>query len=426
MGSDMAVALGRATAGGGVLFGCGGERPPGEPQSWLRVPGRVHAPGQAVRATHLEVPQARQTWAVVGARCGGEWGYRHGLNEKGVAAGVTGIHTRLERDAPGLTGPDLVRLALERAGSACQAVEVLTDLIARHGQCGPGLGEGSDSAFAVADGREAYVLEACGSHWALQAVPAVRAVSDVCHLRRDWDRIARGLADLAIARGWWPADGSKLDFAGALGRVGPDHSAALRRWGQATLRLEQHSGAIDLAFLRRLLAEPAGAPPAPEPDAGGSALIAQLSADPGRLPLAWCAFGPPGFGVYFPLVPAGEVPSAFGDAGGAGSRLWRQLAVWQADTRRDPRLRAELRSALAALQDRLDQDVREFAAEAADLARAGAGEELRRLAASFMEHGVDCFDELAAGLGGGGIPAPARPRARTPGEEFAGLPGSYF
>ena len=42
------------------------------------------------------------------------------------------------------------------------------------------------------------------------------AVSDRCHLRQDWDRISRGLADLVISQGWWPENGSKVDFAGSL------------------------------------------------------------------------------------------------------------------------------------------------------------------------------------------------------------------
>jgi hypothetical protein len=254
----------------------------------------------------------------------------------------------------------------------------------------------------------------------LQAVPAVRAVSAVCHLRQDWDRISPGLSALAIARGWWPEDGSKLDFAGALGREGPDHAGAMRRWVQATLQLEHHLGKITAPLLRRLLAEPAIL--AQSEHAVASSLIAQLGADPEDLPLAWCAFGPPGFSVYFPLVPAGELPAAFTDGAGAGSSLWRQLLGWYAD----PRQRVAARPGLARLQERFDQNAREFAGEARELRRRGAGAELDRLAGSFMQHNLERFEELAAGLAGRAAhPAPPRrgPHAR---EELADVPGAVF
>src|SRR5205807_288397 len=119
----------------------------------------------------------------------------------------------------------------------------------RHGQGDHGL----DHAFLVADGREACVVETAGSHWAVQDIGAVRAVSDVCLLRQDWDRLSRGLADLAINREWWPHDGSKLNFAAVVAPDSTDHAAALHRWGQATLLLEQQSGSINGEFVRSLL-----------------------------------------------------------------------------------------------------------------------------------------------------------------------------
>ena len=68
------------------------------------------------------------------------WGAEHGVNEAGVAAGNTTVYTTLDpRGAPvGLTGMDLVRLALERATSPAAAVEVVTEHIERYGQGGSG------------------------------------------------------------------------------------------------------------------------------------------------------------------------------------------------------------------------------------------------------------------------------------------------
>src|SRR5262249_32606119 len=144
----------------------------------------------------------------------------------------------------------------------------------------------ADSAFLVADGQEAYALEATGRHWVIQVIGTVRAASDVCHLRQDWDRISRGLADLAIQRGWWPESGSKPGFA-AAGGGGCDSGPGRRRGGRAPLLREQQSGQIDMVPLRRLLSDHGGGGAA-RPDmtlcrhgAGGSATAASLLAQVG-------------------------------------------------------------------------------------------------------------------------------------------------
>src|SRR5262249_49675069 len=145
-----------------------------------------------------------------------------------------------------------------------------------------------------------------GRYWVVQEIHQVRAVSDVAVVRQDWDRIAPGLAGHAIARQWWPEDGSKLDFVGALSAEPVGQASALRRWGRATLLLEQQNGHIDAAFVQRLFADHYDgthyevdplAPAGPEPlcQHGGSpgraataaSLVADLDADPGRPALAW-------------------------------------------------------------------------------------------------------------------------------------------
>src|SRR5262249_41870842 len=154
-----------------------------------------------------------------GSRPEGTWGYDFGLNEHQVAVGHVRLRSKVPGRRPCLVGTDLVRLVLERSRSARQAVDLLAGLVERHGQTvlpeGPAARE-SDSAYLIADAREAFAVETAGCHWVYQEVLEVRAVSNVSTVRQDWDRISSGLADYAIGRGWWPGDGSKLDFAGAL------------------------------------------------------------------------------------------------------------------------------------------------------------------------------------------------------------------
>lgn len=380
MASDMLVALARSTQDGHTYFGHNTNRPTGDAASVVRAAGREFAPGETVALPQASLTQARHTLTVLAGRdslCG--WGYRHGVNEKGVAVGCTPIRTRLD-DPPTLSGPDLVRLALERASTACQAVETLTDLIGRHGT--------DAHAFLVADHGEAVVLEAGGRHWALAEIGSVRAVTGACLLRQDWDRISRGLSDVAIDRHWWPDDGRKLDFASAVGAAGPDHARDLRRWGQATLALEHHSGHLDAPLLRRVLghqAELAGqtsGPGAEEITTIASVLI-RLSPNLDEPPVCWYAPCSPEVGVYLPLLLDADPPEA-------------------TEALRAAFLARSAPEGWADLQQRLDDHLHEYLPEASALRRLGRLDELRRLAGSFMQYVVERVEEV--------VPTPAARR----------------
>jgi dipeptidase len=427
MASDMVVALARATIDGQTLFGHNCNRFAQEAPEVVRVPGRSFAPGEMVRAAQIELPEVRQTIAVLASRRKGEWGYHHGVNQNGVAVGLTHFRARLSGEGPGLTGPDLVRLALERAHDTRHAIELLIDLLNRHGQT-PAADQMTQgevalaNALMIADGTEAYVLAACGHHWAMQAIGRVRALGEVCHVRQDWDRISRGLADLAITRGWWPEDGSKLDFGGAVCVEGPGTAASFRRWGQSTLKLEQHCGQIDLSFLRRLLAEHSLGRP-DESDlrklAAGetgrlvtsASLVAQLSPVQGQQPLVWFAFGSPCASVYFPLSFDADPPTCFqGETGRGHEGVWRRTLRLGTFAGRGPRQRSVLREAISALQARLDQHAAEFHTEADLLRQRGAALELHRLAEAFLEHNAERWEEVCAAI----LEGTERPMATAP------------
>ena len=419
MGSDMVVALGRATLDGHTIFAQNSSRPANKGQSLCLTPGRLFAAGEKLRTQQLEIAQARQVYAVLGSKPSGSWGYASGINENRVAAGCITLPAALTCPRPGLLGTDLVRLMLERSSSARQAVDLLTGLVKEFGQgaypdC-PAEFE-HDSAFLIADPLEAYAVETAGSHWVYQEIHEVRAVSSVRVVHQDWDRISPGLAAYAIERGWWPEDGSKLDFATVLSSDRKLHVASMRRWGRATMMLQEQNGHIDAGFLRRLLcghAEEANEN-FPFVDASGdsdsicqhprgsgsrataASFIAELNPDAAAAAHAWCAFGVPCASVYFPVFLDGELPDAFvqDEMESIGAGFGGRLARLVQQQERGPGRLARMRESLARLQICFDQETEEFLAEACALKRRGALTELQRQASMFMQHNLEKFEEV--------------------------------
>ncbi len=179
---DCLCALAPATDAGVTLFAKNSDRPPDEAQRLEWFPS---LPDTApLRTTHVEIAGAgRETVGFVGSRPEWAWGVEHGVNEAGVAIGNETIFTTLDpRDAPaGLIGIDLVRLGLERAPSATDAIDVMTSLLEQHGQGGSGHRDAVRpywSSFLVADPVRAFALETSGSTWAVEPVPRTRATSN--------------------------------------------------------------------------------------------------------------------------------------------------------------------------------------------------------------------------------------------------------
>lgn len=178
---DSLVALAPATAGGRTIFAKNSDRPPDEYQVVEQHPSR-HVDGPQ-RCTYIEVEGGRDVIGVVGSRPWWQWGFEHGINDAGVAAGNETIYTTLDpRGAePALLGMDLVRLGLEQATSAAAWIDVVTSLLERYGQGGSGH-HGADrpywSSFLVADATSAFVLETSGRTWAVEAVERTRAISN--------------------------------------------------------------------------------------------------------------------------------------------------------------------------------------------------------------------------------------------------------
>jgi secernin len=215
---DTLVALAKSTARRATLFAKNSDRERNEAQALEMSPRRIG--GGSLRLTYLNIPDAPATHACLLSRPFWMWGAEMGANEHGVAIGNEALHAKIPAQRKrALTGMDLVRLGLERAETAYQAVEVITGLLELYGQggnCGH-LGRFYyDNGFIIADPHEAYVLETAGRWWAVEQVSGHRALSNAYSIGRNYDAISRDLAAHARQDGWKTDIFGRFDIAAQL------------------------------------------------------------------------------------------------------------------------------------------------------------------------------------------------------------------
>ncbi len=214
---DTLVALAPTTLNGHAILAKNSDREPNEAQLLTIVPHRAHSESR-LKTTYIEVDQIRETNAVLLCRPFWMWGAEMGVNEHGVAIGNEAVFTRGGYDATGLTGMDLLRLALERCDSARSAVDMIMTLLERHGQggdCGFTKRFFYHNSFLIADISEAWILETVGRQWVRKKVSGTGAISNLLTISSDWDDLSPGAEAFAeqkhLRRGK-----DKMDFAASF------------------------------------------------------------------------------------------------------------------------------------------------------------------------------------------------------------------
>ncbi|HTX79449.1 MAG TPA: C69 family dipeptidase [Longilinea sp.] len=218
---DTLVALSNATADGSVLFAKNTDREPNEAHFLTIIPAAEHAADSTlpagssqVKCTYVEIPQVAKTYAVLLAKPFWIWGTEMGANERGVVIGNEAVFTKAQSKQPGLIGMDFIRLALERAATADEALKVITSLLERYGQggnCGFTHEMYYDNSYIIADTREAWVLETAGRQWVAEKVKDVRSISNILTIEGQWDLASADVVNFAVDRGWCK-DRSKFSF----------------------------------------------------------------------------------------------------------------------------------------------------------------------------------------------------------------------
>ena len=311
----------------GMWFAKNSDRHPDEAQivEWFearRAQTEIHT-------QYLTIPGA-DAFAFIGSRPTWLWGCEHGVNEHGVAIGNEKIWTvdRPCSNPPALLGMDIVRLVLERARSADDALEVCTTLIQRHGQGGSGEPHADEpyfSSFLMVDARGGWVVESSNRTWAARPVNEGTAISNRVSINTDWTRAS---ADV-------PAGSSFDVFRHPKMPTGvADHRLATTR---ASVARGARTTAADLVRTLRSHGDtPAGEIPRdvgddwqgftvcmhrPESHAQTTAsMIAHMPSDAAPI-RAWASLGNPCVGVFVPVF-AAAVPPELADA-----HTWKRFSV---------------------------------------------------------------------------------------------------
>jgi dipeptidase len=387
---DTFVATAAATADGHILFCKNSDREPNEAQALEWFPPREHPPGAWLRCTYRRIPQARATRGVLVSRPFWMWGAEMGANDAGLVMGNEAVWTRMPVNrGEGLTGMDLLRLALERAATAAQAVEVLAGLLHDHGQGGVCGWRNRrmvyHNSFLMADPAEAWVMETAGPLWAARRVQGTYAISNALTIAGEFDCAHPDLIATARRRGWL-ARRRDFDFARCYGDPLMALLAGARpRRRRALARLEEAAPGLDAALAMGLLRDHGELPYRPDRHLRGSrvcahagypllrdatqttaSLVAHLA--PAQ-PVAWVtAAAAPCLGVFKPVsLTAPHLPN-LGPPPGARYRAeaywWRQ----ERDHRRALADLATVTAALAPLQARAEAHLgRQVAAAAGNL-----------------------------------------------------------
>ncbi len=270
---DTIVATKEATRDGSVILAKNSDREPNEAQYIEYHPARDYAAGQQLKVTYLTIEQARQTRAVLLSRPFWMWGAEMGANDAGVAIGNEAVFTKLPmRKEKMLLGMDLLRLALERATDAEQALDVITKLLARYGQGGPAGYEDKrfayHNSFIIADPQGAWVLETADREWAAKRITGVYSISNGLTIGGEFDKASAALVSTAVEKGWTK---SKADFEFARDYSDwffTTFSMCRPRAARTTEAVSGRSGSVDCRSMMDLLRDHGGEGTAHEPHRG--------------------------------------------------------------------------------------------------------------------------------------------------------------
>ncbi|NLV36373.1 MAG: peptidase U34 [Clostridiaceae bacterium] len=255
---DTLVALGNSTVDGSVLLAKNSDRQPNEPHIMIRIPRMRHdlEQNKYVKTTYIEIPQVEHTYGVVLLKPSWIWGCEMGWNEFGLNIGNEAVFTKEKKGASGLTGMDMVRIALERCKTCEETVELLADLLEAYGQggnCGYEKPFTYHNSFLIADRASAWVFETAGRFWAAKQVKDTYCISNCLSIGKDFDKSHPNLIRHAIEKGWCKSE-ADFEFAKCYSdKLYTHFSGSIVRREACESTLQAAKGNIDVGLMKKIL-----------------------------------------------------------------------------------------------------------------------------------------------------------------------------
>lgn len=418
------------TLSGSIVMAKNSDRPLGEAQALTWTAGAKHARGETVRCTYISVPQAGETYGVLGSKPYWMWGYEMGVNEKGVMIGneAQGSRAAETGDENELLGMDLLRLGLERGATAREAMEVITALLEEYGQNANAsrlCDKRYENSFFIADREEIWLLETAGRMWAAKRIEEPYAISN-CYTIGKPDECSEALEKYARDKGWLAAD-ERFNFAKAYTAPAARQTSAVPRMRRLRAMLEAEDEPLDAVTIKAILRdhfegtliEPRfGASFGTFPSICMHAMTRDGSQTAASMICRWTenvgpvmryAYSLPCTSVYIPAYCTGELPplmSASGEKFDENSLWWlfeRLAAAVSADYERYAPF---ARIGAAALDEEIETQAAKAERAAARATRAGQPEEAKAVLNEAMNQSaqqaaafaIKQFDQIRAAI----------------------------
>lgn len=188
---DTFVVLGKKTLSGYPIFGKNSDRDPNEPQIFAFFDNRGFYK-EKVKTTYIEVEPYEVKARIFLSKPIWLWGGEMGINEFGISIGNEAVFTKIKYKEVGLTGMDMIRIALETSSTSFEAVKKIIELNEKYGQggnCGYEKKIKYHNSFLISDTNEAYVLELVDKYYAYKKISLFYNISNKLSIKNDFDGI---------------------------------------------------------------------------------------------------------------------------------------------------------------------------------------------------------------------------------------------